>query len=72
MSVSERVFEEPTISIPLRVVDSAIAHDSIEELEDWLLAHDPEFIARMTRARENDVAGRGAEWPDLQFPCLFD
>ncbi|MGQ9626666.1 MAG: hypothetical protein ACUVV0_07150 [Anaerolineae bacterium] len=58
--------EEPTIEIPLRIVQTIIATGNIDELEDWLLAHGPDFIARMQRARDNDLAGRSIPWEKVK------
>jgi hypothetical protein len=58
--------EEPTLAIPLRVLRMVLIHGDIEELEDWLLVHNPEFIARMRRARENDLAGRSIAWEQVK------
>ncbi len=58
--------EEPAMAIPLRILKIVLIHGDIEELEDWLLAHNPEFIARMQRARENDLAGRSIAWEQVK------
>lgn len=58
--------EEPTMAIPLRVLKMVLIHGDIEELEDWLLVHSPEFISRMLRARENDLAGRSIAWEQVK------
>ena len=58
--------EEPTIAIPLRILKMVLIHGDIEELEDWLLVHNPEFIARMRRARENDLAGKSIAWEQVK------
>jgi len=58
--------EEPTIAIPLRILKMVLIHGDIEELEDWLLVHNPEFISRMRRARENDLAGRSIAWEQVK------
>lgn len=42
------------ITIPVSVWESA---ETKEDLEDWLLAHNPEFIRRMREAREQDLKG---------------
>ena len=43
------------VRIPLGVFESA---ESKEELEDWLLANDPQFIQRMRQARREDMEGK--------------
>ena len=45
-----------TITIPVEVFETA---ESKEEIEDWLLAHDPEFIKRMRKAKADMDAGKG-------------
>jgi len=45
------------LEIPTRVWESA---DSKEELEDWLLAHNPKAVRKLRLIRnEEDVAGQG-------------
>jgi hypothetical protein len=58
--------EEPAMVIPLRILRMVLIHGDIEELEDWLLVRNPEFIARMRRARENDLAGRSIAWEQVK------
>jgi hypothetical protein len=60
------IVEEPAIAVPLRILKMVLVHGDIEELEDWLLVHNPEFIARMRRARENDLAGRSITWEQVK------
>jgi len=52
-----------TITIPVEVFETA---ESKEEIEDWLLAHDPEFIKRMRKARESDLAGKGKTLEEIK------
>ena len=52
-----------TITIPIEVFETA---ESKEEIEDWLLAHDPEFIKRMLKARKNDIEGKGIPWEQVK------
>ncbi|TKJ43003.1 hypothetical protein CEE36_05825 [candidate division TA06 bacterium B3_TA06] len=42
------------ITIPISVWESA---ETKEDLEDWLLAHNPRFVKRMLKAREEDLKG---------------
>lgn len=42
------------ITIPLSVWESA---ETKEDLEDWLLAHNPRFVKRMLKAREEYLKG---------------
>ena len=52
-----------TITIPLGVFETA---ESKEEIEDWLLAHDHEFIERMRKARKNDLEEKGIPWEQVK------
>ena len=58
--------EEPSLAIPLRILKMVLIQGDIEELEDWLLVHSPEFIARMRRARQNDLTGRSIAWEQVK------
>ena len=60
------IMEEPAMAIPLRILKMVLIHGDVEELEDWLLVHNPEFIARMRRARGNDLAGRSIAWKQVK------
>ena len=37
-----------------------------EDLEDWLLAQNPDFIKRMRQARKQDLVGKGKNWQILK------
>lgn len=52
-----------TITIPVEVFETA---DTKEEIEDWLLAHDPEFIKRMRKAKADMDAGKGIPWEEVK------
>lgn len=43
------------ITIPLSVWESA---ETKEDLEDWLLAHNPEFVKRMREAQKEVEEGK--------------
>jgi hypothetical protein len=48
-----------TVEIPQTVLASA---ESLDDLEDWLAAHDPAFLDEVRRIRnEEDLAGRGKD-----------
>lgn len=47
--------EEKILKIPVSVFESA---DTKEELEDWLMAHDPQFIKEMERIKSEE-SGKG-------------
>jgi hypothetical protein len=51
------------VTFPLSVFETA---DTKEDLEDWLLAQDTEFIKKMRRARQHDIQGRGKDWKSLK------
>jgi len=40
--------------------------DTKEDLEDWLLSQDPEFIKKMRKAREDDLKGAGRDWEQIK------
>ena len=48
-----------TVSFPLSVFETA---DTKEDLEDWLLSQDNEFIKKMRKAKEEDLQGKGKDW----------
>ncbi len=48
-----------TVAIPQSVLISA---QSLDDLEDWLAAHNPEFLSEIRRIRnEEDLAGSGKD-----------
>ena len=51
------------VTFPLSVFETA---DTKEDLEDWLLTQDPEFIKKMRKARREDIAGKGKIWGSLK------
>ena len=55
--------KEDTVTFPLSVFKTA---DTIEDLEDWLLSKNPEFIRRMQKARQEDIQGKGTNWEALK------
>ena len=51
------------IEIPESVLISA---QTLDDLEDWLAAHDPDFLARMRRIRsDEDLAGQGKDLKEI-------
>jgi len=48
---------------PVSVFETA---DTKEDLEDWLLSQDPEFIRKMRKAKKDDIQGRGKDWKILK------
>ncbi len=51
------------IAFPLSVFETA---DTKEDLEDWLLSQNPDFIKRMRKARGYDIQGKGKDWELLK------
>lgn len=50
---------QPAIEIPRSVLLSA---SSLDDLEDWLAAHDPDFLEEIRRVRnDEDLAGHGKD-----------
>ena len=55
--------EKKTVTFPLTVFETA---STKEDLEDWLLSQNPEFIKKMRKARKDDLEGRGTDWEALK------
>jgi len=55
--------KKETVTFPLGVFETA---DTKEDLEDWLLSHNPEFIKKMRKARQEDLLGKGKNWESLK------
>ena len=53
------VKEKKTVTFPLNVFETA---NTKEDLEDWLLSQNPEFIKKMRKARRDDIEGTGKDW----------
>ena len=45
------------VAFPRSVFETA---DTIDDLEDWLLSKNPDFIKKMRRARREDIQGKGS------------
>ncbi len=61
MSLTKK--KKEIVSFPLSVFETA---DTKEDLEDWLLAQNPEFIKKMRKARKDDLRGMGKDWETLK------
>jgi hypothetical protein len=59
--------KEDTVTFPLSVFQTT---DTIEDLEDWLLSKNTEFIRRMRKARQDDIQGKGKNWEALKKELL--
>ena len=55
--------KKETVTFPLGVFETA---DTKEDLENWLLSHNPEFIKKMRKARQEDLLGKGKSWESLR------
>ena len=51
------------IVFPLSVFESA---DTKEDLEDWLMSQNSQFIKKMRKARQDDIQGKGKNWELLK------
>jgi hypothetical protein len=47
------------IEIPACVLDSV---DTLDELEDWLMANNPHVMRELRQARRDDLAGKFKAW----------
>jgi len=52
-----------TVTFPVSVFETA---DTKEDLEDWLLSQNPEFIRKMRKTRKDDLLGKGKSWESLK------
>jgi len=55
-----------TVEIPVPVISSV---ETLDELHDWLMAQNPEIMAELREARQQDLAGQFVEWKPRHFPC---
>jgi hypothetical protein len=51
------------ITFPISVFETA---DTKEDLEDWLLSQNPEFLKRMRKAKKDDIEGKGKDWKQIK------
>jgi hypothetical protein len=58
-----RKMKSEEVIFPLSVFETA---DTKEDLEDWLLSQDSEFIKKMRKARREDILGKGKSWGSLK------
>lgn len=52
-----------TVSFPISVFETA---DTKEDMEDWLLSQDSEFLRKMRKARREDIQGKGKDWESIK------
>ena len=61
-----------TVEIPVSVLSSV---ETLDELQDWLTAQNPQIMAELREARHQDLAGEFKLWEPLainpvpQAPC---
>ena len=54
------------VEIPLSVLESV---ETLDELEDWLMTHNPAVMAELRKARKDDQAGRFRAWKPRYVAC---
>ena len=59
MTVTGKKSKKQTVTFPRSIFETA---DTKEDLEDWLLSQNPEFIKKMRKARDADIQGKGKDW----------
>ena len=52
-----------TVTFPLTIFETA---DTKEDLEDWLISQNPDFVKRMRRARKDDIQNKGKDWKSVK------
>ncbi|MCR4292342.1 MAG: hypothetical protein NUV76_05645 [Candidatus Kuenenia sp.] len=62
MALTRKKSKKQTVTFPLSVFETA---DTKEDLEDWLLSQNHEFIKKMRKARQDDMQGKGKDWQSL-------
>jgi len=61
--LSTKKRKSEVITFPISVFETA---DTKEDLEDWLLSQNPEFLKRMKKAKKDDIESKGKEWKQLK------
>ena len=61
--LSTKKRKSEVITFPVSIFETA---DTKEDLEDWLLSQNPEFLKRMKKAKKNDIDGKGKDWKQLK------
>lgn len=51
---------EKTVELPVRILKKFL--EAEEELEQWLMAHDRDFIETMRKARQDHLNGKAIPW----------
>ncbi|MBF0542445.1 MAG: hypothetical protein HQK91_13460 [Nitrospirae bacterium] len=55
--------KQEMVSFPISIFESA---ETKEELEDWLMCQDPEFIESLRKARQEHLRGEGTDWETIK------
>ncbi|HEY3856131.1 MAG TPA: hypothetical protein VGO67_17210 [Verrucomicrobiae bacterium] len=55
-----------TVEIPTGVLSSI---ETLDELQDWLTAHNPKVMSELRDARREDKAGKFKPWKPRHLPC---
>lgn len=58
--------ESGTVEIPVEVLQCV---DTLNELEDWLLARNPRLLRELRQARKDDMNGKFKPWKPRHLPC---
>ena len=61
--LSTKKRKSEVITFPVSIFETA---DTKEDLEDWLLSQDPEFLKKMKKAKKDDIESKGKEWKQLK------
>lgn len=51
------------VSFPKEVFETA---ETKEELEDYLISRNPNFIKKIRRLRKEDIEGKGRKWEEVK------
>ena len=54
-----------TVEIPVSVLSSV---ETLDELQDWLTAQNPQIVAELREARRQDLAGEVKTWEPRHVP----
>ena len=58
-----------TVEIPVSVLTSV---ETLDELEDWLTAQNPQLVAELREARRQDTAGEFKTWEPRHVQWLTE
>jgi hypothetical protein len=61
--LSTKKRKSEVITFPVSIFETA---DTKEDLEDWLLSQNPEFLKRMKKAKKDDIESKSKEWKQLK------